>query len=43
VILVGTDLLDEAIVSDKQVYNRFRACYRFEKLSGEDFVPMVKI
>jgi DNA transposition AAA+ family ATPase len=43
VILVGTDLLDEAIMSDKQVYNRFRACYRFGKLSEDDFVRTVKI
>ena len=43
VILVGTDRLDTAIKRDEQVYNRFRACYRFGKLSGEDFERTVKI
>jgi len=32
-ILVGTDRLD-VIKQDEQVYNRFRACHRFGKLSG---------
>jgi DNA transposition AAA+ family ATPase len=51
VILVGTDSLSErlrqrldaVIKRDEQVYNRFRACYRFGKLSGEDFERTVKI
>jgi DNA transposition AAA+ family ATPase len=43
VILVGTDRLDAVIKRDEQVYNRFRACYRFGKLSGEDFERTVKI
>jgi DNA transposition AAA+ family ATPase len=43
VILVGTDRFDMVIKRDQQVYNRFRDCYRFEKLSGEDFVQTVKI
>ena len=43
VILVGTDCLDAVIKRDEQVYNRFRACYRFGKLSGEDFERTVKI
>nr|WP_290225438.1 TniB family NTP-binding protein [Trichocoleus desertorum] len=37
VVLVGTDRLDAVIKRDEQVYNRFRACHRFGKLSGEDF------
>ena len=43
VVLVGTDRLDTVIRRDEQVYNRFRACYRFGKLSGEDFVKTVQI
>jgi DNA transposition AAA+ family ATPase len=43
VILVGTDRFDMVIKRDDQVHNRFRDCYRFEKLSGEDFVQTVKI
>ncbi|MBD1875016.1 TniB family NTP-binding protein [Nodosilinea sp. FACHB-131] len=43
VVLVGTDRLDAVIKRDEQVYNRFRACYRFGKLSGEDFVNAVKL
>ena len=43
VILVGTDRLDAMIKRDEQVYSRFRDCYRFEKLSGEDFEQTVKI
>jgi DNA transposition AAA+ family ATPase len=43
VILVGTDRLDVMIKRDEQVYSRFRDCYRFEKLSGEDFEQTVKI
>jgi DNA transposition AAA+ family ATPase len=43
VILVGTDRFDMVIKRDEQVYNRFRDCYRFEKLSGEGFVQTVKI
>ncbi len=37
VVLVGTDRLDAVIKRDEQVYNRFRACHRFGKLSGKDF------
>ena len=43
VILVGTDRLDTVIKRDEQVYNRFRACHRFGKLSGEDFKRTVEI
>ncbi|WP_373479135.1 TniB family NTP-binding protein [Geminocystis sp.] len=43
IVLVGTDRLDAVIKKDEQVYNRFRACYRFGKLSGEDFVRTVNI
>ena len=43
VILVGTDRLDAVIKRDEQVYNRFRACHRFGKLSGEDFKRTVEI
>lgn len=28
---------------DEQVYNRFRACHRFGKLSGEEFKKTVEI
>ncbi|MBX9254989.1 TniB family NTP-binding protein [Desmonostoc muscorum CCALA 125] len=43
VILVGTDRLDAVIKRDEQVYNRFRACHRFGKMSGEDFKRTVDI
>jgi len=43
VVLVGTDRLDAVIKRDEQVYNRFRACHRFGKLSGEDFRKTVEI
>jgi DNA transposition AAA+ family ATPase len=43
VILVGTDRLDAAIKRDDRVYNRFRSCYQFGKLSGIDFERTVKI
>ena len=43
VVLVGTDRLDAVIRRDEQVYNRFRACHRFGKLSGEDFTKTIKI
>lgn len=43
VVLVGTDRLDAVIKRDEQVYNRFRACHRFGKLSGEDFKRTVEI
>lgn len=43
VILVGTDRLDTVIKRDEQVYNRFRACHRFGKFSGEDFKRTVEI
>ncbi|MDJ0634286.1 MAG: hypothetical protein QNJ34_13945 [Xenococcaceae cyanobacterium MO_188.B29] len=43
VVLVGTDRLDAVIKKDEQVYNRFRACHRFGKLSGNDFVDAVTI
>jgi DNA transposition AAA+ family ATPase len=43
VILVGTNRLDAVIKRDEQVYNRFRACYQFGTLSGEDFKRTVKI
>jgi DNA transposition AAA+ family ATPase len=42
-VATGTDRLDAVIKRDEQVYNRFRACYRFGKLSGEDFERTVKI
>jgi DNA transposition AAA+ family ATPase len=43
VVLVGTDRLDTVIKKDEQVYNRFRACYRFGKLSGNEFKEVVEI
>jgi DNA transposition AAA+ family ATPase len=43
VILVGTDRLDAVIKKDEQVYNLFRACHRFGKLSGDDFKRTVEI
>jgi hypothetical protein len=43
VVLVRTDRLDAVIKRDEQVYNRFRACHRFGKLSGDDFVQTVDI
>ncbi len=35
--------LDAVIKKDEQVYNRFRACHRFGKLSGNDFADAVNI
>lgn len=43
VILVGTDRLDAVIKRDEQVYNRFRACHRFGKFSGDEFNRIVDI
>ncbi|PSB35777.1 TniB family NTP-binding protein [Stenomitos frigidus] len=43
VVLVGTDRLDAVIKCDEQVHNRFRACYRFGKLSGEEFAKTVAL
>ncbi|WP_255427017.1 TniB family NTP-binding protein [Sphaerospermopsis sp. LEGE 00249] len=43
VVLVGTDRLDAVINRDEQVYNRFRACHRFGKLTGKDFQDTVQI
>ncbi len=43
VVLVGTDRLDAVIKRDEQVYNRFRACHRFGKLSGKDFEETIAI
>ena len=43
VVLVGTDRLDTVIKRDEQVYNRFRACYRFGKLSGKEFEQTVDL
>ena len=43
VVLVGTDRLDTVIKRDEQVYNRFRACYRFGKLSGKEFQETVDL
>jgi len=43
VVLVGTDRLEAVIKRDEQVYNRFRACYRFGKLSGAEFQQTVEI
>lgn len=43
VVLVGTDRLDNVIKRDEQVHNRFRACYRFGKLTGTEFEQVVKI
>jgi hypothetical protein len=43
VVLVGTDRLDAVIKRDEPVYNRFRACHRFGKLSGEDFAEAIAI
>ncbi len=43
VVLVGTDRLDTVIGRDEQVQNRFCACYRFGKLSGDNFIDAVNI
>lgn len=43
VVLVGTDRLDAVIKRDEQVYNRFRACHRFGKFSGEELKRTVEI
>jgi DNA transposition AAA+ family ATPase len=43
VVLVGTDRLEAVIKRDEQVYNRFRACHRFGKLSGVEFQNTVEI
>ncbi len=43
VVLVGTDRLDTVIKRDEQVYNRFRASYRFGKLSGQEFQQTIEI
>jgi DNA transposition AAA+ family ATPase len=43
VVLVGTDRLDAVIKRDEQVFNRFRACHRFGKLSGQDFEQAIAI
>jgi len=43
VVLVGTDRLDTVIKRDEQVYNRFRASYRFGKLSGKEFQQTVDL
>lgn len=43
VVLVGTHRLDAVIKRDEQVQNRFRACYRFGQLSGEDFKKAIKL
>lgn len=42
-MLVGTDRLEAVIKRDEQVYNRFRACHRFGKLSGTEFQQTVEI
>ncbi len=42
IVLVGTDRLDAVIKKDEQVYNRFRPCYRFGKLVGEDFIDTIE-
>jgi len=43
VVLIGTDRLDTVIKRDEQVHNRFRACYRFGKLTGMEFEQVVRI
>ena len=43
VVLVATDRLEAVMTRDEQVYNRFRACYRFGKLSEKDFRDTVKV
>ena len=43
VVLVGTERLNTVIKRDEQVYNRFRACYSFGKLSSEEFAKTVAI
>ncbi|MBD2487602.1 TniB family NTP-binding protein [Aulosira sp. FACHB-615] len=42
IVLVGTDRLEAVIKRDEQVYNRFRACHRFGKLSGKEFQDTVQ-
>ena len=43
VVLVGTDRLNTVMRRDEQVYNRFRACRLFGRLTGEDFKKTVEI
>lgn len=43
VVLVGTDRLDAVIKRDEQVFNRFRACHGFGKLSGKDFEEAIRL
>lgn len=43
VVLVGTDRLEKVMTNDEQVCNRFSACYRYGKLSTEEFKRTVNI
>ncbi len=43
VVLVGTDRLDAVLKERQENYNRFRACYRFGKLQGNEFKETVEI
>jgi DNA transposition AAA+ family ATPase len=35
VVLVGTDRLDAVVRRDEQVYNRFMACHRFQRMDSQ--------
>lgn len=43
IVLVGTDRLDAVLKERQENYNRFRACYRFGKLQGNEFKETVEI
>ncbi|HEY9691564.1 MAG TPA: TniB family NTP-binding protein [Oculatellaceae cyanobacterium] len=43
VVLVGTVRLEKVMTDDEQVCNRFSACYRYGKLSVEEFKKTVNI
>ena len=36
VVLIGTDRLDAVVRRDEQIYNRFMACHRFERMNRSD-------
>ncbi len=43
VVLVGTDRLNTLIRSDEQMWGRFRFCYSFGLLEGEEFIKTLAI
>lgn len=42
IILVGTEELDNLVKRKEYIYDRFKKCYRFGVLSGEEFSQMVE-